>query len=282
MSAFRVVSYNIRHAVLDDGPNAWSRRREAVLDLLDALSPAVVGLQESTGDQHAEVESGLPGYGWAGVADDPGNGEHNPIGVGSRFDIHDAGTMWLSETPDVPGSVGWDGSFARAATRVDLRDETTGRELSVFNAHFDHEGPTARERSAALLRDRVRSLPPAREAVVMGDLNCRPGSNPYDVLARDDGLDQGDNVDANGTLADTRAVAEDVSGPETTVTSFTALDPDRRLDHVFVTSGLAVERYRACDHTDDSGRYPSDHLPVVVRLRFDEGDDRTGGGDGGG
>lgn len=257
MSAFAAVSYNIRHAILDEGRNAWSRRKGAVFDLLDDLDPDVLGLQESTGDQHAEVQRQLSGYEWAGVADDPGSGEHNPVGVRDRFVLQETETAWLSETPAVPGSVGWDASFARVVTQLRLRDTATGRELAVLNTHFDHEGPTARAESARLLRERVDALDCA--AVVLGDFNARPGSRPYDVLT-------GDGYDR--PLADARARAGTVEGPETTVTDFESPDPGRQLDHVFVTGGLAVDRYRVCDRGREDGRYPSDHLPLFVRVRF--------------
>lgn len=257
MSAFAIVSYNIRHATLDEGRDAWPRRKDAVFDLLADLDPEVLGLQESTGDQQSDVERGLSGYGWAGVADDPGSGEHNPVGVCDRFTTQEAETAWLSETPAVAGSVGWDASFARAVTELRLLDSATGRELAVLNTHFDHEGPTARTESASLLRERVDSLD--CEAVVLGDFNARPGSQPHTVLT-------GDGYDR--PLADARDRAATVEGPETTVTDFESPDPGRQLDHVFVTDGLAVDRYRVCDRARDGGRYPSDHLPLLARLRF--------------
>lgn len=258
MSAFAAVSYNIRHATLDEGRDAWPRRKAAVFGLLADLDPDVLGLQESTGDQHAEVQERLPGYEWAGVGD-PGSGAHNPVGVRDRFALREAETAWLSETPAVQGSVGWDASFARVVTRLRLRDTATGRGLAVFNTHFDHEGPTARAESARLLRERVDALD--CEAVVLGDFNARPGSQPHDVLT-------GDGYDR--PLADARDRAATVEGPETTVTDFESPDPGRELDHVFVTDGLAVDRYRVCDRAREGGRYPSDHLPLFARLRFRE------------
>lgn len=262
MSAFVALSYNIRHAVLDDGKDAWPRRRDAVFDLLEALGPDVLGLQESTGDQHADVEQRLSDYEWAGVADDPGSGEHNPVGVTGRFSRQGAETAWLSETPSVAGSVGWDASYARVVTQLRLQDTVTGREFAVLNTHFDHQGPTARAESARLLRGRVDSL--GCEAVVLGDFNTRPGSQPYTILT-------GGSGDYDRPLADARARAGTVEGPETTVTDFASPDPGRELDHVFVTDGLSVDRYQVCDRVREGGRYPSDHLPVVAALRFEDG-----------
>ena len=259
MEPFTVLTYNVRHATLDDGRDAWPRRRPGVRALLREVAPAVLGLQESTGEQHADIAADVPHYDWVGVAAQPGSGEHNPIGAGTRFDVQESETAWLSETPTVAGSVGWDAAYARVLTRVTLESEA-GQRLTVFNTHFDHRGPEARAESARLVRRRVDAVPPDQPAVVLGDLNCRPESTPYAVLTGE-GFDR--------LLRDARRAADTVAGPETTVTTFTDLDPGRRLDHVFVTDDLDVRRYATLDRTDDAGRYPSDHLPVAVSLAVD-------------
>jgi endonuclease/exonuclease/phosphatase family metal-dependent hydrolase len=141
---------------------------------------------------------------------------------------------------------------------VALEDTRTDRSLAVYNAHFDHKGPEARRRSARRIREHVATLPAATDAVVLGDFNCRPESRPHDIFCADGG---------ERSLRDARTVAATVDGPTTTVTDFETLDHGRRLDHVFVTPGLSVESYRVADDRVD-GRYPSDHLPVVVQLRF--------------
>lgn len=253
---FVVCSYNVRHQVLDDRPHKWQHRRDDVFKLLRTVSPDIIGLQESTGTQQRDIQQALACR-WYGVADEPGSGEHNPIGVESRFVSQTADTEWLSASPAVQ-SVGWDAAYPRVLTQVSLTDTTTERSLAVYNAHFDHKGPEARKQSARLIRERIASLPAETEAVVLGDLNCQPDSPPYDILTADSGKRQ---------LRDARSAASRITGPTTTVTDFTALDPGRRLDHVFTTSGFSIESYSINDFTAD-GRYPSDHLPVVVRLAF--------------
>jgi endonuclease/exonuclease/phosphatase family metal-dependent hydrolase len=251
---FVAVSYNVRHRVLDDDRDAWERRCDGVFDVLRSHTPEIVGLQESTGSQQRAIEAALGSYRWYGVAEEPGSGEHNPVGVGGRFVSQDQHTEWLSETPAEQSA-----AYPRVLTRVLLEDTRTERSLAVYNAHFDHKGKTAREQSARRIRDRVGSLPADTEALVLGDFNCRPDTRPYDILS----------ADGNGrTLRDARDVATTVEGPVSTVSDFETLDPGRRLDYAFVTAGLVVDSYRADDRVVD-GRYPSDHLPVAVTLRFE-------------
>ena len=253
----RVLTYNVRHAVIDDGPDAWERRRPGVAARLGAADADVVGLQECGPDQHADVDADLPGYRWVGVAEAARSGENNPLGVGRRFAVRDSETTWLSESGR-PRSVGWDAEYTRVVTTAHLHDRATGRDLTVYNTHFDHVGTRARVESATLLRERIDGLPSDRPAVVVGDLNAEPGRASYERLL-DSGFDR--------RLRDARAVADVVDGPSTTLSDFVDLRPDRRIDHVLVTDGVDVERY-AVDATTVDGRYPSDHLPVVVDLAY--------------
>jgi endonuclease/exonuclease/phosphatase family metal-dependent hydrolase len=255
MQPLTVATYNVRHAGLDDGPDGWPERRAAVLDRLRALDPDVLALQECAGDQHADVAAGLPHLDWVGVAEEPGSGEHNPIGYGPRLELREGGTTWLSATGE-PGSVGWDADYPRVLTTASLHDGAADRPVTVFNAHLSHVGPRARRESAALIRRRVADLD-GRPALLVGDFNTEPGDPAYERFLE------------GPTLVDARTVAETATGPATTLTEYTALRPGRRVDHVLVTPGVAVRRHVVDDTTVD-GRYPSDHLPVVVEATYPE------------
>jgi endonuclease/exonuclease/phosphatase family metal-dependent hydrolase len=95
---------------------------------------------------------------------------------------------------------------------------------------------------------------------VAGDFNCTPASDPYEHLTTD------------GPLADARAVAPTPHhGPSNTYAGTAPDDPDeepKRIDHVFVTPAVDVAQTGVCADSDDSGRHPSDHLPVVADLHL--------------
>jgi endonuclease/exonuclease/phosphatase family metal-dependent hydrolase len=257
MGQFTVGTYNVHHAALDVEPDIWDRRRSGVVARIRAADPAVIGLQECGPEQHADIAAELSGYEWCGLADDPRTGENNPIGVRSGLSLVDTETMWLSESGD-RGSVGWDAAYTRVLTSARVRDPRSGREFLVFNTHFDHIGTRARVESANLLRERVDALPPGMPAVAMGDFNTGPDRAAYERLVNDD---------FRRSLRDARSAAEQTCGPETTLSDFAELRPDRHLDHVFVTSEFTVDRYTV-DATTVNGRYPSDHLPVFVDLAY--------------
>ncbi|WP_415379341.1 endonuclease/exonuclease/phosphatase family protein [Halosimplex sp. TS25] len=264
--AVRVLTYNVRRDVASDGEFDWAARRDAVASTLRFHRPDVIGLQEPLAHQYADLRAALPDYEWVGESRERGDGEGEFCPVGyrrDRFERVDAGTFWLSPTPDEPGSVGWDATYPRIATWARLEDRRTGEPLLFAGTHLDHEGPQARREGAAVLRERVAALRDAdrREAtVVAGDLNCRAGDEPHGILAG--------TSDRSSPFADAReASAHPPHGPSTTRTDFESLLPERQIDHVFVAD-CAVAGYGVAADVVGDGWFPSDHLPVVADLEW--------------
>lgn len=257
MGTVTVGTYNVRHAVLDDDEHTWETRRDGVVGRIEQGALDIIGVQECTGEQHAELAASLPAYDWVGVADDPGSGEHDPIGYGPEWACDDSETIWLSESGN-PESVGWDAAYPRVLTRTTLRNRTTELRLTVFNTHFDHIGQQARLESARRVRSALDKRPSEQPAVLLGDLNAEPDSPAYEQLLADD---------YKRSLSDARIVAAQTAGPATTLTDFESLRPDRQVDHIFVTPEWTVSEYRV-DATKSNGQYPSDHLPVIVTAEY--------------
>ncbi|WP_459879631.1 endonuclease/exonuclease/phosphatase family protein [Halorubrum gandharaense] len=265
MTRLRVLSYNVRYANEADHHDVWPSRRDGVASLVRFHRPAIVGFQEPLPEQRRDLRERLPTYEFVGRgrrAD--GEGEGCPIAVRrDRLTIRDSGTFWLSETPDEP-SVGWDASYPRIATwaRVAPRDEDgngkgdgdEGDAWLVVNVHFDHVGTRARRESARLLRERAADLADGDPVVVCGDLNATPDSEPHRELT-------------DGDLQDAATTADLRHGPQTSLTDFETLIDGRRIDHVLVSPRVDVDAFATLADRDDRGRYPSDHLPVLAKLR---------------
>lgn len=262
------MSYNVRYDNPAESADPWRRRRDAVASVVRFHGPDLVGLQEALHDQVEDLEERLPDYEWlfAGRADPESAGEYAAVGyLRERFNLEADGTVWLSETPDEAGSCGWDARLPRLVRWARLREEETDVELYLFNTHFDHAGETARLESAKLLRDTVDELARNEPVVITGDLNCRAGSPPYEHLTGRD------KSSAGRSLQDThRTARHDHHGPTTTMTDFRNLVPEKKIDYVLVTSDVETAVHGVCSDTYDDGRYPSDHLPVIVRLSLPE------------
>ncbi|MFC6864873.1 endonuclease/exonuclease/phosphatase family protein [Halomicroarcula sp. GCM10025817] len=259
MDGLRVMTFNVRYDTASDGRDAWPHRRRLVASTVRFHGPDVVGIQEAMAHQMRELEELLPGYDWVGDPRDSvaAGGEHTAVGVRTdRFECVATETFWLSETPETPGSVGWDARYPRVATHARLQDRRSDQRLLVLNTHLDHEGERARRAGIELVLDRFDAAVGADPGLVMGDFNCVVG-DPAHAAAVDHELPDGRR------LFDTRGLATHRHGPTTTRSDFHDLLPDMGIDHVFVTGEFDVATHAVCTDRDDD-HYASDHFPVVV------------------
>ena len=276
-SDVRVMSYNIRFNTSEDGESAWPNRRDELASQIRFNRPDVGGLQEVLVDQLRDLEQRLPEYTFVGVGRDDGaeGGEFSPVFFDSqRFVMLDGGTFWLSETPDQPGSVGWDAALPRIVTWVELADPISGHTLLHFNTHFDHQGQSARENSAVLIRQRIAEIAGQQALfVVTGDFNVTPDNTAYASMT------QGDSpIPVDDALLKTRTphhgpvetyfgfnISCDNNWPDLVDTLFPEQSPPRRIDYIFVATHIDVLRHATLTDSRD-GRYLSDHQAVLADL----------------
>ncbi len=251
---FRVMSCNVRYGTADDGPDAWPLRCEALADAITATAPDVLGVQEALDFQVEFLARRLPHHRRVGQGRDGGAlGEHAALFLDERlFELRDHGDFWWSETPDVVASVGWDAALTRICTWARLRVRATGRELHVWNTHFDHRGEQARLESARLIARRIAAT--AGPHLVLGDLNCGETSAPLAAL-RAAGL--------RDTFRDRH--------PDTTVVgtfhAFRGTTTGDKIDYVLVDRGFETLAAELLTAPAANGRWPSDHHFVTATLR---------------
>lgn len=252
-----VWSFNIRYGTAKDGDNHWTNRRDHLFDLLRSEQPDLVGLQEALRFQIDEILAAVPGYASVGVGRDDGKaaGEMSAILFrASRFHVAESGTFWFSDTPETPGSMHWGNRITRICSWARFVDRD-GSSFVHYNLHLDHQSQPSREKSTALLRERIAGRKVAGEPVIVtGDFNAGE-QNPAVVEVR---------------LAGFRDTFREAHASATTVGTFHAFRGDSagdKIDYVFVPMGSATLDARILrDH--ENGRYPSDHFPVVARVRL--------------
>lgn len=263
-STITVMSYNVCYANPNDGDYVWERRRDGVADVIAAHDPDLIGLQEANPGQVADLRERLPSYRWLPAGREHGDaGEFVAIGFDPEtFELVADGTFWLSENPAEPGTCGWDAELPRLIRHVRLRHREFDTAISHFNTHFDHDGEVARRQSARLLRERIENVAPDVPVVVTGDFNSRRSTDVYRYLTAptDDGPIL---VDAHDSAARPHR------GPETTMTDFHDLVPDKKIDYVFTSRDVEVGAHGVVS-TTPLEMYPSDHLPVLARLSLPE------------
>src|SRR5262245_59638586 len=109
MDTLRALTFNVRYDEPADGRHAWPHRREFVIDTLRAHDADLIGVQEASTDQFAQIAASLEGYTAFGeYRDEWGGVEHHGGFVRSdRFDVLSDGLFWLSDTPEIAYSITW-------------------------------------------------------------------------------------------------------------------------------------------------------------------------------
>ena len=256
----RVMSLNLRYASLQQ-PNAWPDRRPVMKRLIEQEAPDVFGTQEGLYLQLRDLAADLPDYEWIGLGRAGGSrDEFCAIFFNrTRFDPVAFDHLWLSDTPNLIGSITWGHTYIRMATWVRLRERATGREFCVWNTHFDHQVEVARQKAAALLRDRLAAFDPSVPLLLIGDFNCVAGASPaHDLLTTGSGL------------IDTWLVAQRKENEKlNTFHNYTSpVANAERIDWILARAPSAVERAAIVTYHEGT-QYPSDHFPVTATLLFD-------------
>jgi endonuclease/exonuclease/phosphatase family metal-dependent hydrolase len=255
----RVMTYNLRYAS-QKPPNDWPTRRPVMKSLIARAAPDVFGTQEGLYAQLKDLASDLPAYEWIGLGRDGGSrGEFMAVFYKrARFEPVAFDHFWLSDTPDVIGSATWGHSNRRMVTWVRFRERATGREFMFWNTHLDHEVETARQKAAALIRDRLAAADRAIPLILVGDFNCAAGnSRAFEILTGEAGLSDA------WTMATSR-----VNEGLNTFNGFRpALKEGVRIDWVLLRGRAVVSRAEIVTYSEN-GQNPSDHFPVVVDLKL--------------
>lgn len=266
----RVMSFNIRFARAghseDATENNWTDsehpRRERTIRVIREASPDLLGVQEARDGQIEDLTRAFAEYEFYGIGRDDGNrgGEFSGIFyLKDRFKQQDAGSFWLSAEPDKAGTTFAANKLPRIASWVRLGDNKTSRELVVINMHWDHEDKTAREKSAALVRERLAMIAKELPAIVMGDFNSTEDTPAYKTLI-------GSSASGPRLIDSYRDLHPNRTPDEASFGGWTGKQNGSRIDFILHTRDFKPIA-AAIDRTSYDGRWPSDHYPVTATLR---------------
>lgn len=250
-----VMSFNIRLPAESDGVDYWETRKPLAVQMLREQVPDVIGMQELVKTQADYLARELPDYAWFGRGREAdGGGEH--MGVFYRKDrlkVVESGDFWLSDTPDVPGSISWNHLHPRMVTWALFERRSDRKRFYFFNTHLPYrdQDEAARVKGGKAIAERLAALPAGVPVVLTGDFNTSPDSEVHAVLAR--------------TLQDAWTTAPRVEGSDATFHGFTG-KADKRIDWIFV-KGVQLASITSVT-TRWNQRYPSDHYPLLATLRL--------------
>lgn len=252
-----VMTYNLRYAS-QTPPNAWPQRRPLVKTCIERVRPDVIGTQEGVYAQLKDVATDLPEYDWIGLGRDGGSrGEFMAVFYRrDRLEPLEYDHFWLSDTPLVMGSATWGHSNRRMVTWVRFKDRQNGAEFYFWNTHLDHAVQPAREKGAALIRDRVAALKTKLPVLLVGDFNAEAGVNPaYHTLVGENGF--------TDTWSQAKVRRND------RMNSFNGFGQPKeagvRIDWILGRGVVEVSASEIVTYSE-GGQFPSDHFPVVAWL----------------
>ncbi len=261
-ASVRWGTFNIRlkNTGDDKAGNGWNIRRDRVAGYIKANHIDVIGMQEVLHPQLEDLLERLPEYDYVGVGRTDGatKGEYSPIFfLKDKYEVLEKGNFWLSETPDVAGSKGWDAALERIASYAKLRDKATGKIFMAVNTHFDHVGVTARKESAKLIMQKIQQIVGNRPAVVTGDFNITEDDEAYTTM-----------VTNEFKMNDAYHMTPNHDGAAYTFHGFCKQLPEdaEKIDFIFLTPNIHVER----SHIEypHVGEHLSDHNPYWSDLTF--------------
>jgi len=253
-----IISCNIRYDNPSDGDNSWHHRKELLTQTLLSHSPDIIATQEGRFDQLYELNSLLNDF----EIIDTHRSWIKPRMYPSffirknTFEIIGSGDIWLSETPKIAGSSSFNSTFPRLMTWLKIQPTHSLTPLTLINTHLDHINPETRlGQIEVLIKETTKILEMNSPLLIFGDFNDSPAS-----LIRK-------KIEGHFShLQDSWKMFN--SDEETSHHAFNGeFQNGSRIDWILVDNSLQVLSCQL-DKTHLNGKYPTDHFPVVCKLKL--------------
>lgn len=252
----KVLSFNVRTCSDPDG-HAISERGPRILKILEEEKADIMGFQEYTPAMKAVLAEKLaedyeifdkfrtekPDTDWESV----------PIfWRKDRFECLDKGYFWFSDTPDTE-SKGWDEVYDcyRICMWAVLKDKQTDKSFVYMNTHFGF-GNKGQCDSVRLMKNTISKLE-GLPAVITGDFNLTPESEPYALMTED-------FVDVNSATVNNRMSTYHAYSTE-------PKEKQAHIDYCFISKNITPNDFKIITKTFE-GKFPSDHYSILAKISF--------------
>ncbi|MFY7994402.1 MAG: endonuclease/exonuclease/phosphatase family protein [Bacteriovoracaceae bacterium] len=252
----KIITSNIRFDNPADLEDPWSFRRQFLAEILLSHQPTIICTQEGRRPQLEDFATLLPDYILI---------EANRPWIEQRmyptlflrkgdWQVHDSGDKWLSLTPDEPGSVAFESSFPRLFTWAHATHKHSSKKCLLINTHLDHVLESTRLSQIEVLAQEIIKLIKSDEKVIlMGDFNDSPDGSVRKHLFK-----------LLPFICDPWKELGQIE--ETSFHPFTGVNEQgARIDWVLLDKRIHFKKI-FLDKTERTGKYPSDHFPVVCEI----------------
>jgi endonuclease/exonuclease/phosphatase family metal-dependent hydrolase len=262
MSNLRVMTFNLRGAVIPDGENIWPHRARFSAEVIRREDPDLIGFQEVQEGNLESYREFLTGY---ERAKGPQYNNHEPYCYATIFwkpeklERLDSGGFWLSKTPH-EFSGDWGTRYIRSAHWIRFREIDTGIEFVFLNTHLDHISEEARREGSRVIIEQLKVVAEGLPIIATGDFNSNPGSAAHEVFLGEGFEDvylAAGNEDSDDTITFHAFTGEKQSW-------------ERRIDWILTRGSNGEFGSASCEIVKDARPplYPSDHYPVQATIRL--------------
>ncbi|WP_058302449.1 endonuclease/exonuclease/phosphatase family protein [Gorillibacterium timonense] len=268
----RLLSFNILVDRRTDAPYSWECRKRQIVDLIKAHNPDLICIQEALEHQKLFLAEELPDYEGFGVGRNDGRADGEQVPIFHRkgmFRELDRGHFWLSETPHLAGSIGWDAKCPRTAVWKLLQHESMERPFVLANTHYDHVGITANRNSVSTLQQELSAKVPPCATLFCGDFNSSEQTPAYQEILSSGFLDssRAEQVVCTGMPFSYHRFNMELYGTDAHRLMQENNRMFRTIDHLFYRGDVQVLRHGILGDNRE-GVYPSDHFPLLCDFRF--------------
>lgn len=241
----KLMTFNIRNAIADDGKNSWQYRKELVTNYLRNSNADIIALQEvvpSVKEQLINDASDIYSFiGEGRLETSRADDEINLVLYKTdKFRLIDKEHFWLSDTPEIAGSkYPTQKYWPRTCTLVHLQT-TDNKIYTVAATHLDNEDAEAREKGLNLIISRLKG----ESLILLGDFNDIPQTVHKWVGKR---------------------LADLTDGLPHTYNGF-GQDTSKKIDYIFTSNNIKLV-FCKCDKIKNNRLYISDHYPVYTEVQ---------------
>lgn len=251
---------------------SWKQRLPRIIEMLNEMKPDVLCVQEvfpGTPDQQADLLQSL-GDTYTFFAQPSDDGELNGIFYKKeRFEMLESRVWFI--TPE------FDPSAISTLTMVHLKDLMTDKTFAVFNVHLTFSNINKREYEVRFAIEQMKYYAKKTAVLFAGDMNLFPNRPDMGKLPFYDG-DYIHRLLTRRLFKDSKEVSLlGHVGPISTFTNASEDDvapfkglgtPGVMLDHIYVTPDVQV-MIHAVQPATVGGKFPSDHMPVIIDFVID-------------
>ncbi|CAI8728007.1 Endonuclease/exonuclease/phosphatase family protein [Priestia megaterium] len=255
----KVMTYNLRYLNdIDKSPHTWKERCPTIRQVIKKANPDIIGTQEVVYKQ-IKCLNKLGDYDWVGLGREGGSkGEYMAVFYNKkRFKVLEYNYYWLSDNPNLMGSISWGNIIPRMVTSIKFHDVKTDKEFYFLNTQFDNQSELAREKSALLILERLKVLNQNTPVILTGDFNTSPNTSPYQLLTSDLGfIDawESSKIRINKNIGTFNNFQDPRGG-----------GLEKRIDWILYRGKVQASQIKIINYHKGK-QYPSDHYPVMVNF----------------